>query len=329
MKRYIIITSIHDENEVMRRYASLPGWTLVLVGDRKGPVRIADERIVFLDVERQRELGFTLHAHCRYDHYARKNLGYLYAMSQGAEVIAESDDDNLPKSGWGSDVVFDPERLKVFDGGRFFNAYAEFTKGHVWPRGYPLAEVLTPNGARAGWRRARVGVWQQLADGSPDVDAIYRLTSDSPVERFDNAESFALERGLYCPFNSQNTFWHRAAFPLLYLPMSVTFRFTDILRGYVAQRILWDMGRLLGFGSATVTQDRNVHDLMQDFREEIPMYRDVVAIADLLDAERLPASPVNALVQAYEALVREGYVGSGEIEALQAWQADLRVLGFE
>ena len=42
------------------------------------------------------------------------------------------------------------------------------------------------------------------------------------------------------------------------IPAFVTFRFTDILRGYVAQPILQAAGYRLGFTEATVYQDRNV-----------------------------------------------------------------------
>ena len=52
----------------------------------------------------------------------------------------------------------------------------------------------------------------------------------------------------------------------MYLPAFVSFRFTDILRGYVAQRIMWDYGLRLGFLPPNVFQKRNEHDLMADFR---------------------------------------------------------------
>ena len=38
-----------------------------------------------------------------------------------------------------------------------------------------------------------------------------------------------LGSGTISPFNSQNTLFTRAVFPLLYLPTYVTFRFTDKL----------------------------------------------------------------------------------------------------
>jgi len=39
-----------------------------------------------------------------YHHYCRKNIGYLYAIRQGADCILETDDDNLPLPSFGRDI---------------------------------------------------------------------------------------------------------------------------------------------------------------------------------------------------------------------------------
>ena len=56
-----------------------------------------------------------------------------------------------------------------------------------------------------------------------------------------------LGTGTMSPFNTQNTLIRKELFALLYLPTYVTFRFTDILRGLVAQPIMWAAGYALGF----------------------------------------------------------------------------------
>ena len=82
----------------------------------------------------------------------------------------------------------------------------------------------------------------------------------------------ALGKGSWCPFNSQNTTWSGGAFPLLYLPSFCSIRMTDIWRSFVAQRIAWENGWHILFHGATVRQERNDHDLMRDFADEIPGY---------------------------------------------------------
>lgn len=131
-------------------------------------------------------------------------------------------------------------------------------------------------------------IQQGLADENPDVDAIYRLTFPLP-QNFRSDRRVALGSGAWCPFNSQNTTWYPEAFPLLYLPAYCSFRMTDIWRSFVAQRIAWANGWSVLYHEPTVWQDRNDHDLMRDFADEIPGYMNNAQIAAGLDA--LPIKP--------------------------------------
>ena len=45
---------------------------------------------------------------------------------------------------------------------------------------------------------------------------------------------------------------------------------TDIWRSFVAQRIAWTNNWSVLFDEPTVWQERNEHDLMRDFRDEVP-----------------------------------------------------------
>ena len=90
-KKFLIITSIAEPTAAVLAYAAMPDWHVVLVGDRKGPHRVTDPRITFLDIGQQQRSGFAYAAHCPENHYARKNLGYLHAMAQGAEYIISGD----------------------------------------------------------------------------------------------------------------------------------------------------------------------------------------------------------------------------------------------
>ena len=201
------------------------------------------------------ELGYDLVDVCPYNHYTRKNIGYLYAIQHGADVIYDTDDDNLPYDDWRLyDFVCSRQIVSRL---KFVNIYKYFTEELIWPRGYPLDDIhgRTTLGSEE-ISPVEVGIWQGLVDNDPDVDAIYRLAVNKEV-RFEDNPPVVLERGYYCPFNSQNTFWSKRTFPYLYLPATTSFRFTDILRGYIAQRLLWEQNLHLGFTGATVYQERN------------------------------------------------------------------------
>jgi|Deesub1362B_J571_1020462.scaffolds.fasta_scaffold02604_2 hypothetical protein len=328
MSKYIVITSINDLTEAVRKFAEIEGWHVILVGDKKTPPieKHPNPNITFLSIEEQRKMGFKLYNFCPFNHYSRKNLGYLYAIKQGAKFIADTDDDNIPYEFWGRDISNEPCSIEIVSEPKLVNVYKFFTDEFIWPRGFPLSLVsdkFTPKMSRM--HNQRIGVWQGLADGNPDVDAIYRLVIGKLV-KFKERTPIALDRGVYCPFNSQNTIWSREAFPYLYLPSTVNFRFTDILRGYIAQRGMWEINLKLAFTSALVYQDRNEHNLMSDFIDEIPCYTQVDNVIGILDKVVLTGYPEDDLRKIYELLFRAGIIKRVELDGINAWIEDLEDL---
>jgi hypothetical protein len=324
LKKTIVITSIFPPTEAVRAFAQLPGHSVVVVGDKKTPSGWACEGVEFLSVEDQEKSPHTLARHLPFHHYCRKMLGYLHAIESGADVIIDTDDDNIPKPGWafpGFDGTFD----RVPGGRGFVNIYQLFTPQSIWPRGLPLDLIRTKFDLEKNITPANccVGIWQGLADEDPDVDAIYRLTNDTPCY-FEERAPVVLETGTLCPFNSQNTATRRELFPLLYMPVFVTFRFTDILRGLVAQPIMAAKGYQLGFTGATVVQKRNPHDYMKDFISEIPVYEHSSRVIDVVSKVVSPNQSIEGnLLTAYRELCSNGIVPEIELATLDAWLEDL------
>jgi hypothetical protein len=244
-------------------------------------------------------------------------------------VIIETDDDNFPLPDfWRPRKRL--HRVPCVEGGAWVNVYKHFTNANVWPRGLPLQAIhlgTTPAAEEAA-AEVECPIQQGLAADNPDVDAIYRLVLPLPVN-FAADRSVALRRGAWSPFNSQNTTWFREAFALLYLPAYCSFRVTDIWRSFVAQRIAWENGWSVLFESPTVVQDRNEHNFMRDFEDEIPGYLHNDAIAEALDALSLRAGADHIqgnLLACYETLVRHAWVGPQELPLLNAWLDDLRAV---
>ena len=68
----------------------------------------------------------------------------------------------------------------------------------------------------------------------------------------------------------------------MYLPSYCSFRMTDIWRSFVAQRIAWECDWPILFHSSNVRQERNEHNLMSDFRDEVSGYLNNLNIMDSL-----------------------------------------------
>ncbi len=322
----VVVTTINPPSEAIARFAALPGWRLVVVGDRKTPEVWEFPGVDFIPLAQQERSDYRIARELPRDHYCRKMFGYLEAVAGGAQVIVDSDDDNLIKSGWGF-PVFDGAFCTTAADLGFVNMYSWFGGTGIWPRGFPLRRIRDPRAtidpAASEVRPARVGVWQALADGDPDVDAIYHLT-DGRSCSFGAREPIVLERGTCSPFNSQNTAIRAELAALLYLPCLATFRFTDILRGLVAQPILWAHGFRLGFIGATVVHERNPHDSFKDFLSELPCYVHAERVVGTVTEAVSPSATMAAnLVAAYACLAREGVVPDGELRFLEAWLEDL------
>lgn len=327
----IVVTSIAAPNAVLQALAEgaqQHGLPFFVIGDTKSPAQFQLEGCRFYDVEQQVATGLRYAQVCPTRSYTRKNIGYLLAMREGLDWIAETDDDNFPRAEFwhprNRQVTGELATSEARPG--WCNVYEYFSKEFIYPRGYPL-ELLRQNPQVIECRtwQGESPIQQGLADENPDVDAVYRMLYPLPVS-FDHRPPLVLDHGCWCPFNSQNTTFFREVFPLLYLPAYCSFRMTDIWRSYVAQRILQTCDWRLMFHSSTVWQERNEHDLLRDFEDEIPGYlnnRKIVETLQALDLASGPEAMGDNLMACYQALIGIGVVGEGETDLIGAWQEDL------
>ena len=321
----IVITTIQPPTPCVLKFVEEAGsdWKIVVVGDKKTPAHWELPNVVYLGENEQRTYFGALADELPWNNYARKNLGYLYAIKRGALLLYETDDDNYPLDGWrDATTLSSTSPTDIVTGPHVVNILKHFTPTPIWPRGLPLDLItdtspltITPNQGSNN-----IAVMQWLANGNPDVDAIYRLTHAEIDVVFSVRPPVELDSGVFTPCNSQNTLWSPKAFPLMYLPSFVDMRLTDILRGYIAQKCLWAIGARLGYGTATVAQNRNQHDLMKDFAGECTTYlssNKILATLSGLDIKGINAS--DAMVQCYKSLYKIGVVSYEETVLLDKW----------
>src|SRR5665213_44721 len=325
----LVITSIAGPTPILKALADSSRhaiYDFILIGDESSPSDFALEGCDFFDIERQHALPLEFPKICPVRHYARKNIGYLIAMQRASTMILETDDDTVAHDGFW-EVREQSQMVKTVGDSGWVNVYKYFSDANIWPRGLPLDEVTKPIPSLAALplRQTECPIQQGLVDDDPDVDAVYRMLLELPVQ-FDSGPDIALTAGAWCPFNSQNTTWLPAAFPLMYLPAYCSFRMTDIWRSFVAQRIAWANGWGCLFRGPTVSQNRNEHDLMQDFRAEVPGYLENRAICAALEGLELRAGPQHLAANmrlAYRLLVSGGWLDGKELDLLDAWLYDV------
>lgn len=271
--------------------------------------------------------------------YARKNIGFLYAVEHGAKIIYETDDDNSPtKKEIGFDqglaltyLQYEPEKSN-----RVMNPYAHFGQSTIWPRGYPLDKIGVKNTFK--YRQCagkRAYVQQGVVDGDPDVDAIYRLTRKNAdkdlIVYFDKtSKPVLLPRGVMSPYNSQNTLHIYDAFWGLVLPQTVAFRVCDIWRGYWAQRLLWELGGSLTFFPPNAFTYRNAHSFLDDFIDERELYHLSSKLTKfLVDWKPTKTQFFDVVIELSIAMATEGFWKWDDVELVKLWLTDLISLGYK
>lgn len=346
--KWSVVTTIFDPSPAILRQTSLGSdWCTVVIGDKKSPphFRVEGQNVFYLESAAQTALSGAMRAFVKilpWNNFGRKNIGYLYAIQRGAKTIWDFDDDNL--------LVF-PEKLDIIDKGAVeyklplshsfpsYNPYVVFgASGRpTWPRGFPLAHIKneeswTSELSAVKLEGDRIGVIQSLANGDPDVDAIYRLLMPLPFS-FTNA---ALQDALLVippraltPMNAQAALFKQPAFWTLLLPISVNGRVSDIWRSYVGQRLMWDIGLYSAFSSPLVEQQRNPHNYMADFNSEIPLYEKSERLVDFLRDWKGEAPTLQGrMEELYIELYTRDYIGIGDVHLLQSWIETLDAIGY-
>ena len=320
----IVVTSINSANKCIDALSSRSDHQLIYVADLKSPKNLESDCYNF-SIEAQANSQFKLADVIPYNSYARKNLGYLYVFSYfDTQYLLETDDDNFPLANF-----FAPRErfLKCISASdsQWVNVYSHFSDAWIWPRGFPLDEIRRNFDLHlAGVEVLDCPIQQELANGDTDTDAIFRLTHPHIEMNFKSKTGLplAMGEGSYCPFNSQSTVWFQIAWPMMYLPFTCNFRLTDIWRGYIAQKWLQNCGYSLAFNEPTVFQDRNAHNFLMDFENEVPGYLRVKDFVDVLSSVQY-TSYKEFLLKAYSDLVNAGFFLPDEMIGLKAWLSDL------
>ena len=324
---WIVVTTIQYPTDQLLKLSQIEGWHLLVVGDKKTPCDWHLDNCTYLSPEKQLSLGYELTNLLPWNHYSRKNIGYLYAIENGAEVIYDTDDDNEPISELKPTFLSKSSYFlpKLQSNTLCVNVYGYFGQEHVWPRGYPLQEILADSEIIIGpATECNIGIENSVVNGNPDVDAIFRLTKNDFTFFTDKTSCF-LPKNVFCPFNSQNTFFYKKAFFTLYLPCSVNMRATDIWRGYIAQRLLWETGQFLAFSKPSAYQVRNQHNLLKDFEDEIQVYLKSYTLVQKLFfwVNPYPDNPLISMKTLYDFLIDENFFEKNEQSKVIAWKNDL------
>lgn len=295
LKKAIVTTTINKPTKALYKFieiAKRDNWVVYIVGDLKTPhddyldlERAHPKHVVYITPNVQQDAFPRLSNLIGWNCIQRRNFGFIWAYRDGSEIIATVDDDNIPYDSWGKFLAIgNKPQIAVYESNHIFDPLQATNHPELWHRGFPI-QLLRGRAAKyvGDFPREEILVQADLWNGEPDVDAVCRIAKgpfDVTIERADpGRKTTAYFAGLKPgPFNSQNTFLHRDAFPYYFLFPHIG-RMDDIWASYYLQAAFPDS---VVYGDATVYQERNEHDLSKDLEAEVIGYRKTLSLVNNL-----------------------------------------------
>ena len=374
--QWAVVTTIFKPPPSFNKIIDLSSlWCLVIVGDEISPddeyEKLAKENdhVFYLSAEYQKKNLLKTNefvSKMPFRSFARKNIGYLFAVYYGAKVIFDFDDDNIltplvegtdiaPPFRWDQQVDLENNEwqeasmlIKYVDNKDQETARLSFNPFKYmhpsielsWPRGFPLDDLQDefksePQQVSVGdLPYAAIGVIQSLCNGNPDTDAIFRLTTPKSTEFTFEREAtslpFLIPYNSYTPYNAQATTHLFASFWGLYLPISVPGRVTDIWRSYIVQRLMKDVGLHVIYTPPIVQHERSSHDYLADHAAEADLYHKTSKLLNHLNSWSSSKEHLSdRIMDLWIELFEHDYIGLEDIEAVRQWLNVLISIGYK
>lgn len=177
----------------MRRFDSLEGWHLLAVTDLRTPEDFRLKNGSVISPRDQEDAYPEISEVIGWNTVDRRNLGFLWAMEAGAEIVATVDDDNVPLVTWGAELMVGSEILATkYSGAEIYDPLAVTENHNLWHRGYPIQELANRNYRATPDSTIIPDVQANLWNGDPDIDAIARFQFPDAVEFSMNTKPFFL-----------------------------------------------------------------------------------------------------------------------------------------
>jgi hypothetical protein len=205
----------------------------------------------------------------------------------------------------------------------WINIFKYFTNNaFIWPRGFPLSLLKNQPNYLIQARDKIPSIINGLVDNDPDVDALYRIVYNQQDSiKWDKNKAVLIDNANMCVFNTQNTFWvNPKLFICLLIPCTVSFRYCDILRGIINNIILKKTNNYMMYSSPNVIQNRNEHNLINDFKSEYEMYIHNETILNFIENDIGNITSIKQLLSLiYNNLLVNNVIKQKDIEILKKW----------
>ena len=273
---YIATTTINPPTKALKLFAKNKNCKLIVALDKKSK-RFNLKNSVVLSTKYQEKKWPKLSKLIGWNCIQRRNFAILEAYNRGAEVIALIDDDNIPYNNWFKNIYVDKKIncKEILTNKKIFDPVGYTNHSNLWHRGLPL-ELVNNRKYKIGKKNLiRPDIQANFWNGDPDIDAVCRMIF-KPECNFKKS-LFPFFSKKISPFNSQNTLISRKVVRDYFLFPHIG-RMDDIWASfYVTSK-----NYKVIYNEPTVYQQRNVHNLIKDFKDEYIGYTNSLNLVENL-----------------------------------------------
>ncbi|XP_046329108.2 probable glycosyltransferase STELLO1 [Haliotis rufescens] len=235
-------------------FNKIPEWKVVVVGKTpKGCKPSSTSRCTYLNSGKVKSLGYAISKLLPGSSDSMKMIGYLYAISKGANVIYDTECHIVPKFNRVDFAMSGNTTSLAFADGPIFNPYGHFGYPMLFPRGFPESALYVKGPHRYRLVDIEVPLIQQgqvnFILGKQDVSYL-KLTKDHNITFDRSSPPVCLSGNRFGPIGSMNTVFLYKSFLTMFLPTKCKGSCSTV-RGYFAQRLLAEIGGSTGFLSST------------------------------------------------------------------------------
>ena len=299
---------------------------------------------IFLSLEEQDNLGYQTTKYIPKNSYARKNIGYLYAIEHGAEEIFDTDKNIYFKNDSSKFLVTNLTLFRLYYANNIshmINPFLYFGRPDIWPRGFNYKDINENNTNDIyTTMESRLICKLLIFNGLmkiPDLDAITLSTKENiyskekKINHHISPPLFYIP-GNYVPINSKNTLFLYDTFPSLALPLSVEEKVGDIWRGYLAQRYIWGYNGVVIFQNTEAKYKAKNYDIKSEFIKERDLYFKLDKFLNCLNSdidEKNIENPGMIIIKLIEILVEYNVLEKSDLDMYKAFLYDLESFGYK
>ena len=273
---YIATTTINPPTKALKLFAKNKNCKLIVALDKKSK-RFNLKNSVVLSTKYQEKKWPKLSKLIGWNCIQRRNFAILEAYNRGAEIIALIDDDNIPYKNWFKNIYVDKKIncKEILTNKKIFDPVGYTNHSNLWHRGLPL-ELVNNRKYKIGKKNLiRPDIQANFWNGDPDIDAVCRMIF-KPECNFKKS-LFPFFSKKISPFNSQNTLISRKVVRDYFLFPHIG-RMDDIWASfYVTSK-----NYKVIYNEPTVYQQRNIHNLIKDFKDEYIGYTNSLNLVENL-----------------------------------------------